>query len=480
MKSLFLFLMAITCALIPAAGSAEDVGCEIQPDHPLIGAVRWYGLYYDNQKIGHASTSLTREASANGNVILQQFSMTFKLEQSEETIEQQRRFQGKPPHGLIDGWYRTADREIKYQQRGRDLHLRERDISRLWQGLDRDLCDEEELAIHRFLEDDPSPGNRFQTEDFDVEHQTLISSTHDLLENETRRMLGAEHRFQILTTSTISSDESMVLKTKVQFQNGEAVNIFIGPMEFRAESEVIANSPNVGINLFAEFEKPLNRPLSNLPSIEALTLKAVIDDPVLDIGDVIEGGGFQNVAYRDSKTAIIEITERPATHAEEPRDRFLRPTSSHPADHPRLQTLMREITAPLGPNPDDRMVAEAILLFVSRYIETVPESPYVYHTTSVFDVLDNRTGDCTEYSQLFVTLARAAGLPARDVSGFVYNGNDQNPMLSGHAWVEVMIDGQWIGMDPTWGETTLNRSHVRIKNTLVPSLAFEVIDITYH
>ena len=474
-----LIVAASGVAIMPVA-SAEDAICAITPDHPLVGDTRWYGLYYNDQKIGHASTSLTIESSADGEMFLQQFSMTFKLEQSEETIEQRRRFQAKPPHELIDGRYRSADREIDYQQRGRDLHLMESDVSRIWRGVDRDLCDEEELAIHRILETGAKVGASFETADFDVEHQTMIRSTHELETIETRRILGADHHIQTMTTSTSSSDDTLVFKTNSQFQNGEAVNIFIGPMEFRAESEAIANSPNTGVDLFAEFEKPLRRPLSDLWSIKTLTLRAVIDDQSLDIKDVVEDGVLQKVVYPDIQTAIIEIADRPATLAKGNSNQFLRPTSSHPADHPRLQNLAREITSPLGPNPDNRLVADAILSFVSGYIETVPKSPYVYHTTSVFDILDNRIGDCTEYSQLFVTLARAAGLPAREATGFVYNGDDRAPTLAGHAWVEVLIDGRWIGMDPTWGEKTLNKSHVQIKNTLTPSLTFEIIDIVYH
>ena len=480
MKSFFALMIAIGSLVVTPAAVADDGVCKVELDHPMIGAKRWYGLYYENQKIGHASTSLSFENSADGEVILQQFSKTFKFEQTEETIEQRRRFQAKPPHDLIDGRYRSADREIDYQQRGRDLYLMENDISRVWRGVDRNLCDEEELAIHRALDKDAMVNSRFETADFDVENQTMILSSHELLTIETRRILGAEHRFQTLATSTASSDETLVFKTRSQFQNGQAVNIFIGPMEFRAESEAIANSPNIGVNLFAEFEKPLSRPLRDLSSIKTLPLRAVIDDPSLDISDVVEDGVLQKVIYPDNKTAIIEIADHPAPLANDNGGQFLRPTSNHPADHPRLQALAKKITSPLGQAPEDQLIADAILRFVSRYIETVPESPYVYHTTSVFDILDNRTGDCTEYSQLFVTLARAAGLPAREATGFVYNADDRAPTLAGHAWVEVLIDGRWVGMDPTWGETRLNKSHVQIKNTLVPSLAFDVIDVVYH
>ncbi|MEM8949621.1 MAG: transglutaminase domain-containing protein [Pseudomonadota bacterium] len=481
MKYLLLVLSFLGLGLIaPKAGIAGS-SCSLAADHPLIGAKRWYGLYFDGGKIGHAMTSMDLDMATAGDkerpLIVQHFSMTLKLEKTEEVIEQTRRFEARPPHRLLDGVFESADRRISYEQRGPDLHLLEDGIARIWPGVDRDLCDEEEVAIHRFLTDRPSVDARLETEDFDVEHQVMTSGTHTLEEVSTRKILGADHLFQTLQTA--STSDVFSYKARTRFQNGEAVNLFIGPIELRAETEAIAHEPNQGVDLFAEFEKPLNRPLRRLSNIETLTLKASIDDPILTIDDVVGDGFGQRVDYLDDRTAIIEIAGQPAPPDDVDHAEFLKPTSSHPADHPRLKALVDEIRAPLGPNVEDRRLAHTILAFVSDFIENVPESPYTYHTTSVFDVLDNRTGDCTEHSQLFVTLARAAGLPAREVSGFVYGGNDRTPSLGGHAWVEVLIDGRWIGMDPTWNEVELNRSHVQTRNSLVPSLTFEVMDIAY-
>lgn len=479
MTRLLVLIFLVAAGLTAEASLAAIPHCKVAADHPLIGKTRWYGLYYQDKKIGHAETATTMEASdPDKKTITQRFSMTFRLEQTEETIEQVRRFHASPPHELIDGAFQSADRRITYQMRDGDLHLNEDGIDRIWPGLDRYLCDEEEVAIHQFLEGAPSVGRRIETADFDVERQELISSTHDIEDISTRRILGADHVFQTLRTK--SSSEAFSYTASTQFQNGEAINLFLGPIEFRAETEAIAHQPNQSIDLFAEFEKPLNRPLKQLSAIEELTLKARIDESDLTIDQVITPGFGQDVDYLDGKTAIIKLAEQPAPREMVDTKTFLRPTSSHPADHPRVKALIDEIKAPLGVGFDDKSLAAAILDFVADYIETVPESPYAYHTTSVFDILDNRIGDCTEHSQLFVTLARAAGLPAREVSGFVYGGNDQAPTLGGHAWVEVLIDGQWIGMDPTWNEIELNKSHVQIMNTLVPSLTFDVLDITYH
>ena len=66
-----------------------------------------------------------------------------------------------------------------------------------------------------------------------------------------------------------------------------------------------------------------------------------------------------------------------------------------------------------------------------------------------------------EFTDLFVALARAAGIPARAVNGYAYTANSSLRPLSLkqdvlHAWPEY-YDRQkqlWIPIDPTWGNTT--------------------------
>lgn len=68
---------------------------------------------------------------------------------------------------------------------------------------------------------------------------------------------------------------------------------------------------------------------------------------------------------------------------------------------------------------------------------------------------------CLEYTDLFITIARAAGIPAREVDGFAYTENSKQRPLSLvkdilHAWPEY-YDTQkktWVMVDPTWGSTT--------------------------
>lgn len=68
---------------------------------------------------------------------------------------------------------------------------------------------------------------------------------------------------------------------------------------------------------------------------------------------------------------------------------------------------------------------------------------------------------CTDYADTFVSLARRAGIAARELEGFAFSENlelkpisDKQDVL--HAWAEYWDENKksWIQVDPTWGSTT--------------------------
>ena len=80
------------------------------------------------------------------------------------------------------------------------------------------------------------------------------------------------------------------------------------------------------------------------------------------------------------------------------------------------------------------------------YIEKDPIDGFLF---------DTRAGFCEHYATSFVVLMRAAGVPARVVTG--YQGGEINPQggylivrqSDAHAWAEVLIDDEWQRVDPT-------------------------------
>lgn len=132
----------------------------------------------------------------------------------------------------------------------------------------------------------------------------------------------------------------------------------------------------------------------------------------------------------------------------------------------------RALQLPAFGNPRTRALAASwqahsagALDFIDRALRHFREEPFVYTLTPplladrdpVDDFLFNtRRGFCEHYASAFAVLLRAAGIPARIVTG--YQGGDYNPLggylivrqSDAHAWVEAWVEGHgWLRLDPT-------------------------------
>ncbi|MCL5438934.1 MAG: transglutaminase-like domain-containing protein [Patescibacteria group bacterium] len=74
---------------------------------------------------------------------------------------------------------------------------------------------------------------------------------------------------------------------------------------------------------------------------------------------------------------------------------------------------------------------------------------------------DPSSAVCLEFTDLFVALSRAAGIPAREIDGYANTVNSKQRPLSLlkdilHAWPEYYDKNleTWVMVDPTWGNTT--------------------------
>lgn len=77
--------------------------------------------------------------------------------------------------------------------------------------------------------------------------------------------------------------------------------------------------------------------------------------------------------------------------------------------------------------------------------------------TNAEQAWQQRMGVCQDYAHIFITLLRMAGIPARYVCGFLIGEG------ASHAWVEVCIDGYWIGMDPT-NNCLVTNDHIKLSH----------------
>jgi hypothetical protein len=118
-------------------------------------------------------------------------------------------------------------------------------------------------------------------------------------------------------------------------------------------------------------------------------------------------------------------------------------------DHREIRALAERLA---DGSRDPRVIVERI----NRWVFDSVKKEVTVGIPSALHVLHTRTGDCNEHTQLFVAIARAAGIPTRVASGLVY--------LDGkfyyHAWPEVMLRG-WVAVDPTFGQFPADAAHLR-------------------
>lgn len=148
--------------------------------------------------------------------------------------------------------------------------------------------------------------------------------------------------------------------------------------------------------------------------------------------------------------------------ATESRNRDLSDTDTKPghdieSDDKRIIQLAMDLTAHKG---SDEEKAHAIYAYVAssiRFDAKVGD----WASRSAVDCLEAGGGVCGHKANLVSALCRAAGIPARTVSGLTVTRaawafpHDANS----HAWNEIYIEGEgWLFADPTYGSSVWLRS----------------------
>jgi transglutaminase-like putative cysteine protease len=99
---------------------------------------------------------------------------------------------------------------------------------------------------------------------------------------------------------------------------------------------------------------------------------------------------------------------------------------------------------------DAWQAAMKVMQFIHSDFEYQPAATTV--NTPVAEVIGHRKGVCQDFTHVMLAMCRALKIPARYVSGYLYNGpkDELEGAQASHAWCEVYIpDFGWRGLDPT-------------------------------
>ena len=489
------------------------------PGNPLLATAerlageRWYAVVFQHTPIGHYRTRNSRTAAGHFEF---RTTLRFRLRDGAETrMEDRFLFHRRAPHGLLrashmvettpgprravvveDGVACVDEAGAQWRSELRDasgdVRCADSAVGEAGGGLsscraERELTLREYLAVETWLAaGDVAPGARHRARTVDFDQLALVAPHWQVV------AVGDRHveLVKVGTSPPRQPDQSsphralraggrtrIVLDAGLVPERMEVGGLFVLR---RVPDEAVARLWQRGAPLFADqapgarTDRPIRAPLA------LRRLVVAVQGEGADGAQWLRRLDVEGVARSPLLLTVVADRRRPLRPNEAAA--ALAATLSFPAQDAQLRALA---TQAVGDLPQDDAKADALVGFVHGFLRYEDRAT----PRSVFDAVRTRRGDCTEFADLYTTLARAAGLPARTIVGLAYRSGataDAAGEFALHAWNEVAVDGVWRGVDPTWNQTRLDatRMPVRPDDVLaaavaLPHLVFRVVEARY-
>ena len=427
---------------------------------------RWYGIYFQEHHVGF-SVSRTSDTVDGGQLFEQRSSFRFAaagqvqevITAGAATVDTEGRLErfdffmaADPVRLSVEGAVQGNEIVMDVNQGGETSELRF-PVSRPPQvGLSFErVVSQQELA----------PGTTFLVPYFDpvtlaegemevqVEGVEIVPGTAEEAWWLSREFSGVETRMLVTASGEVLREESAMGLQSVRMprEEAQAVPSEAGPVDLIAQTAVRAEGR-----------------IAQPRSVQSLALGILGD-----AGDRVPA--FPPFQTRDGDTLYTRaagpehlVSGTPIAADPEALPEvapWLAQTPTITATHPEVVERAAEV---IGDAADRLDAARRLVSFVDTYVEDIP----VVGVPNGLEVLRRGQGDCNEHTALFVSLARAAGIPARIAAGVVYS--DRVPGTAGlgafyyHAWPEIRLaPGEpWIALDPTFGQFPADATHVKL------------------
>ncbi|MBI2325840.1 transglutaminase family protein [Candidatus Collierbacteria bacterium] len=150
----------------------------------------------------------------------------------------------------------------------------------------------------------------------------------------------------------------------------------------------------------------------------------------------------------------IKLSFNPKSYPPPNRDLYTRATKLWDYEDPDVAAKASGLTTP-------KSVYDFVTSNLSYSYGRIGGSSTPNRTGAVWALTHPQDAICTEFTDLFIALARKNGILARENQGFAMSTNDKlKPLSLGkdvlHAWPEYYDQTKqtWMQVDPTWGNTT--------------------------
>ena len=232
--------------------------------------------------------------------------------------------------------------------------------------------------------------------------------------------------------------------------NGNPIRGKIGQLlDMRAESEeLVKKLDEGGVDMIAASSIKVDQDLGSSSLVSHLTLE------VVGLQDFEFPTSHRQRVRREDGKVYLDLwkdyrVQKGSPLSEADKKKYTSPTPTIQSGQEKVKRLARQI---VGAETDPLKQAALLKTWVYRNLRKT----MACNSSTTLGVLETMAGDCTEHTLLFVSLARAIGLPARELTGVAH----VEKIFGWHAWAEIHDGHQWVSVDPTWNELYVDATHV--------------------
>lgn len=455
---LTLLLAGCQSSYFHAAAPAPDEPIRLQL-HELPYSEYWTGLVFNGEKIGFTRRSLQRLPGNDLRYeIRSEASFVLRFLGIEKRIHLKAR-------DLVSGSLQLLDFQYDYRIDGSELAMtgrRDQDmlevsvtnrenVSRFRTRLDGALYPSSAIALYPVMHG-LMVGREYRYRVYDGQLQTIAQVTQRVDRYESSAFF-AGNAFRILT-----SMHGQNTTTWIDHSGRPAFELAMrGAMISALEDEATARQyvARAALNRQeALIELSLVRPEADVPAPRKVVyMKAEISG----LDGVPPSAPAQHCSRRGQEIEC-EIRasgmpgELPSAAAADSAAKYLGTSPTVQSSHISIRTVAAEIADGVM-EPAKRV--QKVIAWMQRNIEKAPLDVF-----SALDVLHLRKAECQGHAYLYTALARALGIPTRMVSGLVYSEDLKGFLF--HSWAESMVGNRWVAVDPTFGQTSADATHIRL------------------
>ncbi len=413
----------------------------------------WYGLYLRGQKAGYAQLRMRKSKDGEPGKFMARISMTMKADGDDMKFGYIWFFEDKAPFKVVSmktSQVSGAGSVIRtYTPEGGKTKVVSVEDGKTKTMMVPAICDSLDVVLAQMV-----PNLDTLSKDSTAEYCTFDANKHKQDTDELKVAELSKRRINGVSTRVVKlmnkGKTDKVWQSMLVAEGGTTLEMAFGEgMVLKLEDKKLAQSNVTGVDVNSMTIKVKKR-LGDPQKIKELKMIVKVTK-----GFELPSGPNQLVKKRaDGRYDVtIRSVPGPAVTAKD-RAEALKATADVNSDDPQIVALAKKITAGMKTAKDK---VAALNSWVFKNLRKTLTS----NLTTASQVLQHKAGDCTEHSVLLTALARALKIPARELSGVIYDDED----LVGfgwHAWVEVELDGKWVQVDPSWNESIANATHLKL------------------